>query len=712
MLAPGYLVDNRFQIVEQIGEGGQGCVYKAKSLYMDGFRAIKHYHTRGEDEQKEFENEANILWSLTHNSIPKMGDFFTNRDGSFLIMNYIHGENLREVVVNGGEMDMYEVLFIAKKLLEILNFIHTHSEPVCHRDIKPSNIKVVEETVFLLDFGLAKVGETTIRPGGTPHFASLEQYRNERTDAQSDLYSLGATLYYLLTGANPPEAHYRDAMIVEGKPDPLRYVNEIKPQIPSFVARIIFKAMALLRKDRYINAKEMLGAITSQVDGGEEISHEKNTLVKETVPTSVGNYEKSFSLYPTYMQQVRPLRRLDEVTALSEWQDAEFNVALAEVSLSRKTKGINAFVSIPSNPYVAYNSHTRNILENKHQGSKRHHPGGVVISDFLRIGKTTPIIPMRVTAGGSLTVLRVPTDQAYEKSIQKGTKLEDKDYEQLIVLSKKDNVPNLIHARHLVPSSGMAESEQDWMNPLGIIVGECVEELMFVSEIDGTWFYPKFESGKGRRQNRSHIKNNILCQELNARAREEIEELLNRFKIYRESTWLEQKSASPPIKFRGFKECPAEIIELGRDELEITYNGEKESFKGLIVLDGENGAIDLMASVQLTLPIPLKHLHIWDGESKYNKTLGKVQMLWRNAFALSKEEFSNLFSGKKTNAIFFGRDADEDWRDRIPVRLSANPEINPPLFEAGIALLKKFGLTIEPFNANDVRELTIEFPKK
>lgn len=217
---------------------------------------------------KQFQHEALLLARLHHPNLPRVSDYFRASDTrQYLVMDYIQGQNLQERLIERGRpMPEQEVLACARQLLRALNYLHNwrHPEtgvpqPVIHRDIKPANIKQMPDGRYmLLDFGIAKAtaGEATALSARalTPGYAPIEQYEGG-TDARSDIYSLGATLYALLSGKTPPSA---TGMAV-GKPlPPLRRINRnISPRL----AEAIERAMAMRSEDRYQSAAQMYSAL-------------------------------------------------------------------------------------------------------------------------------------------------------------------------------------------------------------------------------------------------------------------------------------------------------------------------------------------------------------------------------------------------------------------------------------------------------------------
>jgi serine/threonine protein kinase len=161
------------------------------------------------------------------------------------------------------------VLFWADQLLDALTYLHTHEPPIIHRDIKPQNLKLTDENhIVLLDFGLSKntIGETRATTTGsvvgyTPHYAPMEQIRGTGTDARSDIYSLSATLYQILTIAVPPDALTRADSLINGMPDPIKPISELNVEVSKAISDVIVKGMAISQDQRYKTAREMQKAL-------------------------------------------------------------------------------------------------------------------------------------------------------------------------------------------------------------------------------------------------------------------------------------------------------------------------------------------------------------------------------------------------------------------------------------------------------------------
>src|SRR5918911_1055753 len=271
MLTPETVLQSRYRIVRQLGQGGMGAVYEAVDQRLDTTVALKETLFADERLPKQFEREARLLARLHHPALPRVSDHFSEGDGQFLVMQYIPGDDLSEMMARKrGPFPPAQVLTWADQLLDALDYLHTQDPQIVHRDIKPQNLKLTSRgQIILLDFGLAKgqagdISRVTTSAsifGYTPNYAPLEQIQGLGTDSRSDLYSLGATLYHLITGVKPPDALTRAAAIVNGQPDPLRPASEANPAVASDVDAVLGKSMAQNREQRYPTASEMRKAL-------------------------------------------------------------------------------------------------------------------------------------------------------------------------------------------------------------------------------------------------------------------------------------------------------------------------------------------------------------------------------------------------------------------------------------------------------------------
>src|SRR3989449_3454134 len=264
MLSPETVLQGRYRIVRQLGQGGMGAVYEAVDQRLDTVVALKETLFTDEKLRKQFEREARLLARMHHPALPRVSDHFNEGDGEFLIMQFIAGDDLSAMLAQQkGPFPEDEVLRWADQLLDALDYLHTQDPQIVHRDIKPQNLKLTARgQIVLLDFGLAKgsAGQMSVVTtsasifGYTPNYAPLEQVQGLGTDARSDLYSLSATLYHLLTNVKPPDALSRAAAIVNGQPDPLAPAQQADGQVSAAVAAALSKGMSQKRDDRYASA--------------------------------------------------------------------------------------------------------------------------------------------------------------------------------------------------------------------------------------------------------------------------------------------------------------------------------------------------------------------------------------------------------------------------------------------------------------------------
>ncbi|HEY2865802.1 MAG TPA: serine/threonine-protein kinase, partial [Pyrinomonadaceae bacterium] len=266
MIEPGKLLQQRYRIDKQIGQGGMGAVYIATDERFGSTVAIKETLLMDDNYRKAIEREARLLNSLKHAALPRVSDHFLEENGQFLVMEYIPGEDLAHMIESGTIFDVDRVLKWADQLLDALDFLHNQSMPVIHRDIKPQNLKITaRDQIILLDFGLAKgnptdAGHQTAAKsifGYSRNYASVEQIQGTGTDPRSDLYSLAATLYHLLTGTPPEDALTRAMAVLSSRPDPLVPANAARKEVPAGIAGVLQTALALNADDRPTSAAEM-----------------------------------------------------------------------------------------------------------------------------------------------------------------------------------------------------------------------------------------------------------------------------------------------------------------------------------------------------------------------------------------------------------------------------------------------------------------------
>ncbi len=264
----------KYQIIEKIGRGAMAEVYKAYHAHLERYVAIKILHSflsEKTDILNRFQREAKHVASLSHPNIVQVYDFDSLGTLYYMVMEYIDGPTLKKLIkenlAEGKLMPLREVLWIISNVGNALAY--AHKVGVVHRDIKPANVMIDKgERVVLTDFGLAKIVSgpqftTTGALVGTPAYMSPEQGLGQAGDARSDIYSLGAMMYQLVTGRFPFIAETPIATVFKHINAPLPWPRTINPDIPEDVEQIIVRAMEKNPDDRFQSVDEFLKALSN-----------------------------------------------------------------------------------------------------------------------------------------------------------------------------------------------------------------------------------------------------------------------------------------------------------------------------------------------------------------------------------------------------------------------------------------------------------------
>lgn len=253
MLTPGVILQRRYQIDRLLASGGMGNVYLATHTRLRKQVAVKELLrvTDTLEKQRQFEEqfnqEAQLLGALDHRNLASVSDYFDERGHHYLVMEYVEGRTLHQVVgLAPRPISERRVLIWTGELLDVLDYLHTQEPPVIVRDLKPDNIMLssTDRHLRLIDFGIAKrldpaKGTQPIVKGmGTEAYAPLEQYGGATTDARSDLYSLGGTIYFLLTGQEPIPAWKRGQKKAQ-MPDVRQYNDTVSGQTWQAICRLM-----------------------------------------------------------------------------------------------------------------------------------------------------------------------------------------------------------------------------------------------------------------------------------------------------------------------------------------------------------------------------------------------------------------------------------------------------------------------------------------
>ncbi|MBC7878324.1 MAG: protein kinase [Anaerolineales bacterium] len=257
-----------YRIIEQLGQGGMATVYKAYHASLDRYVALKVLHPAFHQDETftaRFQREARVVARLEHPNIVPVYDYSEYENRPYLVMKYIEGDTLK-ARLNQGPLTAEEIEDVINSVGSALGF--AHRQGILHRDIKPSNVMIaLDGIMYLADFGLARIaeaGESTMSSDsimGTPQYISPEQAMGKKDlDAGTDIYSFGVMLYEMVVGQVPFSADTPFSIIHDHIYTPLPLPTKINPAVPETVQRVLLKALAKDRLDRYGSVEELMRA--------------------------------------------------------------------------------------------------------------------------------------------------------------------------------------------------------------------------------------------------------------------------------------------------------------------------------------------------------------------------------------------------------------------------------------------------------------------
>jgi tetratricopeptide (TPR) repeat protein len=299
----GKILGNRYKLVSELGSGGMAWVYKAQDLREGRQIAVKVlYPHLGQDVGflQRFGQEAKLVTGLSQTS-PEMHvvnvlDYGSDQDIHYLVMEYVPGRDLRQVLDEWGTLTWQETLDIGRQVALALG--HVHQFGVVHRDVKPENIMLLPDgAVRVLDFGVARArtSPALTHSGfvGSPYYAAPEQAMGRPVDIRADLYSLGIVIYEMLTGARPFQSDTPWAVINHHIASPPPLLEDSRPDLPASVARLVRKAIAKRPEDRFQSPAEMLQAIEAVLAGLQLPIETLNAEPDALAPLLAGLYERA-----------------------------------------------------------------------------------------------------------------------------------------------------------------------------------------------------------------------------------------------------------------------------------------------------------------------------------------------------------------------------------------------------------------------------------
>ncbi len=266
-LSQGQILNSRYRIAKLLRQGGFGAVYRAWDLNINRPCAVKENLEASAEAQQQFGREAMILANLNHPNLARVNDyFFIPGQGQYLVMDYVEGEDLQEKLNQvQGPLPEVQVIPWILQICDALEYLHCQNPPIIHRDIKPANIRITSQgQAMLVDFGIAKAYDPNLKTtlgarAFTPGYSPPEQYGRGTTDARSDIYALGATLYTILTCEVPPESTERLRGAVLSAP------SRLNPAISPKAEVVISRAMQLEPTQRFQQSSEFRAALHSQI---------------------------------------------------------------------------------------------------------------------------------------------------------------------------------------------------------------------------------------------------------------------------------------------------------------------------------------------------------------------------------------------------------------------------------------------------------------
>ncbi|WP_026887451.1 Stk1 family PASTA domain-containing Ser/Thr kinase [Clostridium beijerinckii] len=304
----GTLLINRYELLEKIGEGGMGIVYKAKCHLLNRFVAVKILKSELSNNEEfilRFKREANSIASLSHPNIVNIYDIGSENDINFIVMEYINGKTLKQVLKDNIRLSPANTLNISLQIAKAL--IYAHKNNIIHRDIKCDNILISDDNIAkLADFGIAKLpNSSTITNSnkiiGSVHYFSPEQAKGEYVDFRTDIYALGIVMYEMITGSVPFNGNTSISVAIMHIQEPVIPPKYVISDIPENINLVILKALEKDPVNRFKSAKEFANVLSSikenpnfKIDFNSTLIEDSTVMIepyKEIDPTVIMNKE-------------------------------------------------------------------------------------------------------------------------------------------------------------------------------------------------------------------------------------------------------------------------------------------------------------------------------------------------------------------------------------------------------------------------------------
>lgn len=315
----GTLLSNRYELLEKIGEGGMGIVYKARCTLLNRFVAVKILKSELNNYDNfitRFKREAHSIASLSHPNIVNIYDVGSEDNINFIVMEYINGKTLKQMIKESVRFTPLKALDIALQIAKALECAHKNN--IIHRDIKPDNILITDNNIAkLTDFGIAKVTDsiTITTPNkiiGSIHYLSPEQAKGTLVDLRTDIYSLGVVMYEMVTGQVPYNAEIPISIAVMHIQEPIIPPKEIITDIPENMNQVILKSLEKEPSNRFQIAKE-LADILNAIKENPNLEVNFNKLIDTTVLMERNTVLSDTEIDPTFIR-TQVLNRKTSIT--------------------------------------------------------------------------------------------------------------------------------------------------------------------------------------------------------------------------------------------------------------------------------------------------------------------------------------------------------------------------------------------------------------
>jgi serine/threonine-protein kinase len=300
----GTLLNNRYEILEKIGEGGMAKVYKAKDHLLNRYVAVKvlkNEFAKNTEFVVKFKAEAAAAGSISHSNIVNIFDVGSEENVNYIIMEYVNGRTLKELIIESGKLDYNRALDFGIQIAKALECAHKNN--IIHRDIKPQNILVTDDGLIkVTDFGIAKATNSvtitnTNKVIGSAHYFSPEQAKGSVVDGRTDIYSLGIVLYEMVTGRVPYDAESPVSVALKHLQEPVVPPVYLNSNVPEGLNNLILKAMEKDPIGRYQNIKDMLldlQRIKNNTHYKVEFNNTEDEYTKVMTPVSDNKDEEYF----------------------------------------------------------------------------------------------------------------------------------------------------------------------------------------------------------------------------------------------------------------------------------------------------------------------------------------------------------------------------------------------------------------------------------